>query len=234
MRSICHSISSSLMTGYGITSRIRCIFRQATGSVFHFNQEAYERLEGFEEWVKTELACSPVLHADETGINSDGKRHWLHCASHASLTWFSPHAKRGTEAMDEIGIGPGSRACCATIMGSPHRYECTHALCNAHHLRELERAWEQDQQQWAKEMQALLVEIAKATEASGGSLPPDEAHRWRRRTRRLLAKAESEVPRPMKANEKPHGVGSNDPRPATCWSDFPWTRPHALMRDLTR
>ena len=42
----------------------------STGSVFHFNQEAYERLEGFEQWVKTELACFPVLHADETGINS--------------------------------------------------------------------------------------------------------------------------------------------------------------------
>ncbi len=24
-----------------------------------------------------------------------GKRHWLHCASNPSLTWFYPHAKRG-------------------------------------------------------------------------------------------------------------------------------------------
>ena len=34
--------------------------------------------------------------------------------------------------------------------------DCTHALCNAHHLRELTRAWEQDGQQWAQEMKNLL------------------------------------------------------------------------------
>jgi transposase-like protein len=48
---------------------------------------------------KTQLAQSDLMHADETGINIGGKRHWLHCSSSASLTWFYPHAKRGTEAM---------------------------------------------------------------------------------------------------------------------------------------
>jgi len=37
-----------------------------------------------------------------------------------------------------------------------YKYGTNHALCNAHHLRELERAWEQDGQQWAKKMAALL------------------------------------------------------------------------------
>ena len=36
--------------------------------------------------------------------------------------------------------------------------QCQHALCNAHHIRELERAWEQDGMQWAKDMQTLLKE----------------------------------------------------------------------------
>ena len=69
-------------------------------------------------------------------------------------------------------------------------------------MRELERAFEQDKQQWAKAMQTLLVEIAKATEASGGSLPPDEASRWRRRYRRLLEKAESECPPPEESQRQ--------------------------------
>ena len=169
----------------------------SAGSVFNFNQEAYDRLEPFEQWAKTELAKSMLLHADETGINIGGKRHWLHCASNHSMTLFYPHAKRGTEAMDEMSILPLFKGTLCHDHWKPYyRYDCIHALCNAHHLRELERAWEQDHQQWAKEMRALLIEIAKAVEGTGGRLPPDEAKRWRRRYRRLLKKAETECPPP--------------------------------------
>ncbi len=175
----------------------------SAGSVFNFNQEAYERLASFEQWAKTELAKSMLLHADETGINIGGKRHWLHCASNASLTWFYPHAKRGTEAMDEMGILPFFKGVLCHDHWKPYyRYECIHALCNAHHLRELERAWEQDQQQWAREMQALLIEISKAVADAGGRLPPGDAEKWRLRYRKLLEKAEIVCPPPDENHRK--------------------------------
>ncbi|MCB1870297.1 MAG: IS66 family transposase [Gammaproteobacteria bacterium] len=169
----------------------------SVGSVFNFNNEAYERLERFERWAKTELAESMLMHADETGVNIGGTRHWLHCASNAAVTWFYPHAKRGAEAMDEMGILPFFNGVLCHDHWKPYyQYKCIHALCNAHHLRELERAWEQDHQQWAKEMQALLIDIAKAVEDAGGWLVPNEAERWRRRYRKLLVKAEIECPPP--------------------------------------
>jgi transposase len=169
----------------------------SAGSVFNFNQEAYAGLEAFEQWAKTELAGSDLMHADETGINIGGKRHWLHCASNGSLTLFYPHPKRGTDAMDEMGILPFFKGILCHDHWKPYyRYGCDHALCNAHHLRELERAWEQDYQRWAKQMQALLIDIAKAVEDAGGRLPPDEAKRWHHRYRRLLKKAETECPPP--------------------------------------
>jgi len=169
----------------------------SAGSVFNFNQEAYKGLESFEQWAKTELSGSDLLHADETGINVGGKRHWLHCASNSALTLFYPHAKRGTEAMDEMGILPFFQGILCHDHWKPYyRYECVHALCNAHHLRELERAWEQDHQQWAQKMQILLIDIANEVEDAGGQLPPDEAKRWRRRYRRLLKNAETECPPP--------------------------------------
>ena len=168
--------------------RIRDHFRDqmhipvSAGSVFNFNKEAYKRLESFEQWAKTKLAKSMLMHADETGVNIGGKRHWLHCASSASMTWFYPHARRGTEAMDEMGILPFFKGVLCHDHWKPYyQYKCIHALCNAHHLRELERAWEQDNQQWAKEMQALLIDIAKAVEDAGGRLAPDESKRWRQR-----------------------------------------------------
>jgi transposase-like protein len=116
----------------------------------------------FEQWAKTQLARSMLLHADETGINSGGKRHWWHCASSATMTLFYPHAKRGTEAMDEMGILPFFKGVLCHDHWKPYyHYKALHALCNAHHLRELERAWEQDHQQWAKEMQAFLIDLSK-------------------------------------------------------------------------
>ncbi|MET0006202.1 MAG: IS66 family transposase [Candidatus Thiodiazotropha sp.] len=169
----------------------------SAGSVFNFNKDAYDRLEYFEQWTKAQLAKSGLMHADETGINIGGKRHWLHCASSTSLTWFSPHTKRGTEAMDEIGILPFFKGVLCHDHWKPYyRYECIHALCNAHHLRELERAWEQDHQQWAKEMKGLLTDIRKAVEDAGGCLAPDEADKWRKRYRKLLENAEIECPPP--------------------------------------
>jgi transposase len=169
----------------------------SAGSVFNFNKEAYDGLASFEQWAKIQLARSDLLHADETGVNIGGKRHWLHCASNASLTWFYPHAKRGLDAMDEMGILPFFKGVLCHDHWKPYyHYDCTHALCNAHHLRELERAWEQDQQQWAREMQTLLLDIATAVADAGGCLPADETKRWRNRYRRLLNKAEAECPPP--------------------------------------
>ncbi len=175
----------------------------SVGSVFNFNKEAYDRLECFERWAKRQLAESDLMHADETGINIDGQGHWLHCACNDSLTWLYPHAKRGKEAMDEMGILPVFKGVLCHDHWKPYyRYECTHALCNAHHLRELERAWVQDHQHWAKAVQALLADIATAVENTGGRLPPDDAERWRRRYRRLLEKAETECPPPDESQRR--------------------------------
>lgn len=170
----------------------------SAGSLYNFNREAYERLAWFEPWVKEQLAAAKRANADETGINIDGKGHWLHCLSNDDMTLFYPHAKRGTEAMDEIGVLPRFRGILCHDHWKPYyRYPaCTHALCNAHHLRELERAWEQDGQAWAKAMQERLLEINTAVNAAGGSLGPDESARWRARYRTLLAEAEQECPPP--------------------------------------
>lgn len=50
----------------------------SVGSLFNFNREAYERLEEFDAIAKGKLIGSSLLHADETGINVNGKRLWLH------------------------------------------------------------------------------------------------------------------------------------------------------------
>ena len=167
------------------------------GSIFNFNHEAYERLEDFEFWVREMLIRSGVLHVDETGINIGSDRKWLHTASSLEFTLFFPHQKRGQSAMDEMNVLPFFQGTLCHDHWKPYyTYGAHHALCNAHHLRELERAWEKDNQQWAPKMTELLKEINKATQEAGGALDPPEAEEYRLRYRKLLQEAEIECPPP--------------------------------------
>jgi len=174
------------------------------GSVFNFNQEAFDKLTPFDSLVKDKLASSSVMHADETGINIDGERHWLHCASNLSYTYFLPHERRGTEAMDSMNLIPRfTGVLCHDHWKPYYQYGgCLHALCNAHHLRELTRAHEQDKQEWAEKVKSLLEEINKAVHNAGGKLEKEEADKYRQQYRNLLKEAEIACPPPDEKKRK--------------------------------
>lgn len=173
------------------------------GSIFNFNNEAYQLLADFETRVQNELAASDLAHADETGINIGGKRHWLHGASNEKWTFYYPHEKRGTEAMNNMGILPWFKGTLCHDHWKPYyKYDCTHALCNAHHLRELTRAWEQDGQKWAKQMKCLLETINRKVTDAGGALNTEESQKYRLKYRNLIKRAEIECPEPVKPKEK--------------------------------
>jgi transposase len=173
------------------------------GSIFNFNKEAFELLVNFEDRVKQELAASQFLHADEPGINIGGKGHWLHSASNEYWTFFQPHTKRGTDAMDEIGVLPRfTGTLCHDHWKPYYRYGCTHALCNAPHLRELTRAWEQDGQKWAQQMKNFLETINRKVHEAGGMLDAETSKKSRRKYRKMLQKAEIECPPPDRPDIK--------------------------------
>ncbi|MCP4272015.1 MAG: IS66 family transposase [Gammaproteobacteria bacterium] len=175
------------------------------GSLYNFNVQAFAKLTDFEQISKDKLAQAKIAHADETGININAKRQWLHCASNLQWTHYFPHEKRGKEAMDEIGILPRFNGILCHDHWKPYyRYQqLTHALCNAHHLRELIRAWEQDGMIWAREMEQLLRDIRQAVDDAGGVLSTAEAKHYRKRYRTLLKKADSECPAPEPQPGKP-------------------------------
>lgn len=169
------------------------------GSIFNFNHEAFHLSAHFEDRVKNELAASKVAHADETGINIGGKGHWLHCVSNDSWTAYSPHEKRGIDAMNDMGILPRFKGILCHDHWKPYyKIDCTHALCNAHHLRELTRAWEQDGQQWAQKMKNLLETINSKVNDASGALDAKESQKYRLKYRALLKEAEIECPEPTR------------------------------------
>ena len=175
----------------------------SSGSIYNFNEEAYKRLETFDKIVKSELKNSDLCHVDETGINIDGKRNWLHCVSNTNWTYFFPHMKRGMQAIEAMEILPSFNGILCHDHWKPYfKLECRHSLCNAHHLRELERSLEQYDQKWAKDVKSFLLEVNKGVAREGGQLTLERSSELRFRYRSILKKAEQECPAPSAEERK--------------------------------
>ena len=85
------------------------------------------------------ITAAPVVHFDETGMRTDARLAWLHSACTPTDVLLAVHPKRGTAAMDAIGILPRFRGVAVHDAWAPYDTytNAVHALCNAHALREL-------------------------------------------------------------------------------------------------
>jgi transposase len=127
------------------------------GLIFSSTEKCFDNLSGTIEMIKQELIKSEVIHNDETGIRSEGKTRWIHSSSNENFTHFAIHNKRGSEAMDDIGILPLFKGVSIhDRWASYDKYECIHAHCNAHLLRDLIFIFEEMNRPWAGEMIELL------------------------------------------------------------------------------
>src|SRR3954447_4189840 len=111
----------------------------AAGTVAAWTSRAAAELEPFTAAARAALAGAELVHLDETGLRVAGRLHWLHVASNARFTGLFCHRKRGKEAIDAAGVLPGFTGIAVHDAFAPYaRYgSATHALCNAHLLREL-------------------------------------------------------------------------------------------------
>lgn len=140
--------------------------------------------------IRDQLVQAEVVHADESGLRVEGKLNWLHVLSTERLTHYAVHPKRGQIAMRDIGLldKTQGRAIHDALTAYFQFDNCTHALCNAHHLRELQFVTEQYQQAWAGEMAQLLLdikaEVAQTVDAM--TLPPDRLAYYEARYEALL------------------------------------------------
>lgn len=101
---------------------------------------------------------APVRHLDETGFRIAGKTQWLHTASTQALTWYRVSAQRGALPSGlEGGVVVHDHFKPYYTMAN-----VAHALCNAHHLRELKALIEIEKEPWARQMRDLLLDAVKA------------------------------------------------------------------------
>ena len=140
----------------------------STGTLASYVAKGAGDLQGFLAEVHRQLITAPVAHFDETGARVQGRLRWLFSASTDRLTFYALHDKRGKDGIDHAGVLPNFTGVAVHDGFKPYRryYDnARHALCNAHHLRELQAVIEQDtdgKQSWARAIDRLLRDLHHA------------------------------------------------------------------------
>lgn len=144
----------------------------STGTLASFVVRGAEELGPFLDEVHAQIRAAPVTHFDETGGRAEGRLRWLFTASTERATFYSLHDRRGFDGLEHAGVLPDFTGIAVHDGFKPYRRyaKAEHALCNAHHLRELLGVIEQHPddpgQSWAPEMDRLLRELHARVEAA--------------------------------------------------------------------
>ncbi len=189
------------------------------GTLYTSRERCFTELAPVEALIEQQIGQAEVLHCDETGLRVNGKLWWLHVASTDGLTFYFVHTKRGKAAMDAMAILPEYEGISVHDgLKSYAQYDCDHALCNAHHLRELEFITERYQQTWAQEMSILLRDLKQQVDdakAQGeATLAPDLVQWFETRYQILIVAGLAANPAPAPQLDAPTARGRPKQSPA--------------------
>jgi transposase len=164
-------------------------------------QHAAQQLEPTVARIAEWLSAGSLQHADETGVRVAGKRRWLHVNGTRFLTHLAWHAKRGRQALEDIGIWPRFRGRAMRDRWASYDHDpCAHSICGAHLVRDCVYVNEQEQQLWAEEMADLRLRMAEAAEEwrrrGAHVLPAEERDAWVAQYFDLLASGFAAQPLP--------------------------------------
>jgi len=180
--------------------------RLSQSTLIDINRTCYDFLEPVEEVIKQQLIASPVICLDETGMRIEGTRKWCHVVSTPNLTYYAANASRGSKANEDMGILPVySGTAMHDGWSSYFKFNCKHALCNSHNLRDLTFVHEVDNQNWAKNLISHLIDIKTVVDSRkpiDSKLDIDEIKEFEERYDYITEKSKLENPPPASSNSQ--------------------------------
>ena len=191
--------------------------RPTEAIILRANATCAENIKPANDVIKELLINAHVVNFDETGLRVEGKLNWLHVASTHELTYYTVHPKRGKEAMDAMGILAEFDGVAMHDHWMPYfNYtDVTHALCNAHHLRDLTFIHEQYGQDWAEDMSLCLLDIKKEVDQTRlykDELDSDKIEEFEGRFDKIIAEGLELNPPPQKEPGKRGRVKQSPPK----------------------
>jgi transposase len=124
----------------------------STATLKKFSKNLSDSLLSFDNMILEEVKIAPVKHLDETGFRVTEKTNWLHVISTNKFTHYHLSPKR--KALLE-----GVKGTIVHDHWKPYYQmpNVNHALCNAHHLRELQALIDYEKETWARNMKRFLL-----------------------------------------------------------------------------
>ena len=123
-----------------------------SASLVNMGKKLSQKLVPWIENLKSHLQGAPVQNLDETGFRIQGKTSWLHVQSTPAETYYRAASKRGDVPTNLSGVAVHDHF----KSYYKHLPNGVHALCNAHHLRELKALEEIEKEAWSFKMSKLL------------------------------------------------------------------------------
>jgi transposase len=229
----------------------------SVGTLVRLVRQGADRLGTVEGQITRRLRRAAVLHHDETGLHVVGAGtaaappvgspsagphlQWAHVTSTPQLTHDALHPQRGARALEAIGILPRFRGVSVHDGWMAYRHyrhdrRCRHALCNAHHLRELTFVEEELHQAWAGQLKHLLRAMRTAVEqaraAGATQLPRPQRDGFRARYEAPLGEGLACNPQPPPPAGAAPRRGRRKQTPARNLLDRLWTYQHEVLAFL--
>lgn len=200
------------LMGYQMLPYERCVelleamfgIRPSVGTLDNILSQADQNLDEFMEQVGIVLQQTDVAGFDETVVRAENAQRYVHVARSDQHTLFHL-GRRDYQTMNQMGIltdfkGIAVHDRYANYFG----YDCQHALCNAHLLRDLQAVIDRypkedgDKSRWAEHLQALLRKmnqaVKRAKEQGKTEFSASHLAQYRQRYRYLIEQGMAQHP----------------------------------------